>query len=257
MAEQTQTLPDLVQLFGAALQGLTAQRQEINALDGYNGNHGDNMVQNLQLVTESLKLQAGKSPAEALRNASNVLKNRGLGGTSQYYSEGLNQAAEKLAGHNQLEQDDVMTLVQSLLGAVPAEGYPQQGQPTQSVLDLVLGMAGAQAAPRPQPQAQSQGGGVLEMLAGLAGAALGQPPQTQAQPEDDKFDAGDVLERLLPAGMAFLQARQSGANASQAMQQALISALLGGQMQPQQAKTPRAAAGSLIAKSMLQMLFGK
>jgi hypothetical protein len=57
--------------------------------------------------------------------------------------------------------------------------------------------------------------------------------------------------------MALLQARQSGGDSSQAVQQALIRALLGGQVQPQQASTPRAAAGSLVAQTILQALMGR
>jgi hypothetical protein len=42
-----------------------------------------------------------------------------------------------------------------------------------------------------------------------------------------------------------------------AAQQAVIAALMGGQVNPLQAGTPRAAAGSLIAQSMLQALAGR
>ena len=48
---KSQTSPTLADLFGAALRSVAAQREEINALDGFNGNHGDNMVQNLQIIT--------------------------------------------------------------------------------------------------------------------------------------------------------------------------------------------------------------
>jgi len=287
----SQAVPSLFQLFSSALSNVNANRQEINDLDGYNGNHGDNMVQNLQLVTSLLGKQTEAAPAEALRSASQLLQAQGRGGTSKYYSQGLEQAAEKLTGHTQLQQDDVMTLVQSLLGAVPAESTAEAGISMPSVLDLLVGLGGGQAAAQPkaapqpaepsapsimdlvmglaggqeapaQPQAQPQaqsGGGIFDLLQGLAGAAMGQPQQAQAstpQAESDGLDAGDLLERLLPAGLAFLQAKQAGADTSQAAQQALIRALLGGQAQPQQARTPRAAAGSLIAQGMLKALLG-
>lgn len=63
----SQGFPDLAQLFGAALQGLAVQREELNALDGFNGNHGDNMVQNLQVVTETLAARSGSVPAACRR----------------------------------------------------------------------------------------------------------------------------------------------------------------------------------------------
>jgi len=213
---------ELGDLFGAALQAMTAQRQEINALDGYNGNHGDNMVENLRLITESLQEKSSQTPAEALGYASQQLQSQGRGGTSQYYARGLSQAAEQLHGRSSLDGNDVTSLLQSLLGAIPSQGH------------------------QPQPQA---GGSVFEQVLGMAG---GQPPQ--AMPQESGLDLDDVLNTLLPAGLAFLQAKQSGADTASAASQALMSALMGEQMNPLQAGTPRAAAGGLIAQSILQAL---
>jgi hypothetical protein len=213
---------DLSDLFGAALQDMTANRQEVNALDGYNGNHGDNMVENLRLITESLQEKSSQTPAEALGYASQQLQSQGRGGTSQYYATGLSQAAEQLQGRSSLDGNDVASLLQVLLGAIPSQGH------------------------QPQPQA---GGSVLEQVLGMAS---GQPPQ--AGPQESGLDLDDVLNTLLPAGLAFLQAKQSGADTASAASQALMSALMGGQTNPLQAGTPRAAAGGLIAQSILQAL---
>jgi hypothetical protein len=38
-------------------------------LDGYNGNHGDNMVENLRLIIESLQEKSSQTLAEALEYA--------------------------------------------------------------------------------------------------------------------------------------------------------------------------------------------
>ncbi len=213
---------DLSNLFGAALQAMTANRQEINALDGYNGNHGDNMVENLRLITESLQEKSSQTPAEALGYASQRLQSHGRGGTSQYYARGLSQAAEQFQGRPSLHGNDVMSLLQVLLGAIPSQGH------------------------QPQPQA---GGSVLEQVLGMAS---GQPPQVM--PQDSDLDLDDVLNVLLPAGLAFLQAKQSGADTASAARLALTSALMGGHTNPLQAGTPRAAAGGLMAQSILQAL---
>ncbi|MFB0536668.1 MAG: hypothetical protein ACETWR_16995 [Anaerolineae bacterium] len=209
---------DLSDLFGVALQAMTANRQEINALDGHNGNHGDNMVENLRLITDSLQEKSSQTPAEALGYASQRLQSQGHGGTSQYYARGLSQAAEQLQGRSSLDGNDVTSLLQVLLGAIPSQGH------------------------QPQPQV---GGSVLEQVLGMAS---GQPPQ------DGSLGMDDVLNVLLPAGLAFLQAKQSGADTTSAAGQALMSTLTGGQMNPLQAGTPRAAAGGLIAQSILQAL---
>jgi hypothetical protein len=214
---------DLSNLFGAALEAMTANRQEINALDGTNGNHGDNMVKNLRLITDSLQEKSSQTPAEALGYASQRLQSQGYGGTSQYYARGLGQAAEQLQGRPSLDGNDVMSLLQVLLGAIPSQGHQPQPQAGDSVLEQVLGMASEQ-----RPQA--------------------------TMPQDSDLDLGDVLDVLLPAGLAFLQAKQSGADTASAAKQALMSALMGGQVNPLQAGTPRAAAGGLMAQSILQAL---
>jgi hypothetical protein len=219
----SQSTPDLSNLFGVALEAMTANREEINALDGYNGNHGDNMVENLRLITEALEAKKSQSPAEGLRHASQRLEAQGRGGTSQYYVRGLNQAADQLQGRSALDGNGVMTLVQSILGAVPSEGHPQETQAGSSVLEQVIGLAG------------------------------GQP----AQPESDGLGMDDLLSTLLPAGLAFFQAKQSGAETSEAVGQALTGILTGGSANPLQANTPRDAAGGIIAQSILQALAGK
>jgi hypothetical protein len=213
---------DLGNLFGAALEAMAANRQGINALDGYNGNHGDNMVENLRLITESLQEKSSQTPAEALGYASQRLQSEGRGGTSQYYARGLGQAAEQMQGRPSLDGNDVMSLLQVVLGAIPSEGHQPQPQAGGSVLDQVLGMASEQPS--------------------------------QAMSQDSDLDLGDVLDVLLPAGLAFLQAKQSGADTASAARQALMSALMGGQMNPLQANTPRTAAGGLMAQSILQTL---
>jgi hypothetical protein len=240
---------DLSELFGAALQSVMAHRQEINDLDGYNGNHGDNMVENMRMVVDALQEKSTRSPAEALGYASQKLQTNGRGGTSQYYAQGLGQAADQMQGRSTLEDNDVMSIVQSILGAIPSQGAQQQPQPGGGVLEQILGMAGAQ-----QPQA---GGSVLEQILGMAGA---QQPQASpaAGPLDDGLDLGDVLGALVPAGLAFLQAKQTGADTASAVGQALIGALMGqGHVNPLQAGTPRAAAGGLVAQSILQALTGR
>ncbi|UCG88482.1 MAG: hypothetical protein JSW71_08050, partial [Gemmatimonadota bacterium] len=257
---------------------------------------------------------------------------------------------------------DVMTLVQSLLGAVPSEGYPQQMDAAGSVFDQVLGLAGSQlsqssdsvlgstlegvlgvqqsqgsestldsplagflgaqqsqsgegslssvlgalldAQPfqdddssfdsplegfpgaEQSPDTEAALGGMLgallggqssqnsgdvsdsplsalsgseqqggeNMLGGLLSALLGgQQPQSQpGHPGQDR--ASNLIQSLLPAALAFLQAKQSGAEMPDALGQALMSFLASRQMNPLQARTPRSAAGGLVAQGMLRAL---
>lgn len=233
---------DLSTLFTNALKFVMERREELNALDRYNGNHGDNMVANLRLILEALENQRSEPPAEALRHASQVLQARGAGGTSQYYAAGLQQAANQFQGRSSIGAEDVVSLVQMLLGAVPAEGHPQQQEAGGSVLEQLLGLQ----APVEQQEA---GGGLLEQLLGL------QAPPSEKQAQEP--EAGDVLSSLLPAGLAFLQARQAGTGTASALVQAVIGALAGGKVNPLQSGMPRVAGGGLIAQALLQALLGK
>lgn len=241
---------DLGNLFGNALQFFAAKRQDVNALDGYNGNHGDNMVANLRLITEALQSKGSQPPSEALQYASQVLQKQGVGGSSQYYAAGLQQAASQFQGRSALSPEDVAPLLQALLGAIPAEGHPQQQQAGGSVLEQLLGM---QSPPQPQPQ--QAGAGILGQLLGVQPPPP--PPPPQPQPQQSGVDVGNILTTLLPAGLAFLQAKQAGADTTAAAGQAIIAALASGQANPLQAGSPRVAAGGLIAQGLLQALLGK
>jgi hypothetical protein len=335
---------DLGELFGAALHTIEEKRTEINDLDGYNGNHGDNMVQNMRVIRDVVAAHEGEPPSEALRFAGQELARRGQGGTSQYYVRGLNQAADQLEGHTEMRQGEVMTLVQSLLGSVPQQGHPQQMQSGGSVLDQMLGMAGNQVAAQtdgsplgafvesqqgqapgggsgspldaflggqggsggqgglgglgafidqamdqdqPQesgsaapsllesllggqgqaaPQGGAQGGGLASLLGGggasagggglgsLLGMLTGSGGATGGGQEQG---AGDMMQMLLPAALAFLQAKQSGAETPQAAGQALLAVLAGGQINPMQSGAPRPAAGGLIAQSLMQAFMNR
>jgi hypothetical protein len=272
---------DLAALFEAAASAVAAHQREINALDGYNGNHGDNMVRNVQTITSTLRAHDQAPPSEALNLAGRRLQENGAGGTSQFYAQGLQKAAERLSGKSQLSAADGMTLIETLLESIPAEGYPKPQESAPTVLDLLTGLTGGtpQPAPEPVPAQPNQLGGLLTALMGggaqagpaqpapaqqtpdplaalfgmLTGAGVPQAPQ--AAPVDDGIDLGDVMEKLLPASLAYIQARQTGADGGQAAQAALTQALLGGQRT--QARTSRQAAGTVIARSMLKALLNR
>jgi len=214
---------DLGSLFDAALKTVTANRQKINKMDSEQGNHGDNMANNLKIITDALANRSEESPADALQHASEELQACGQSSSSQYYADGLSQAAEKLQGKDQLEQSDVLSIIQSLMGAVPAQRSTQQVNTGESILQQVAGLATKQ-----QPKAASQKGP----------------------------DLGSLLSAALPAAMAMMEAKQSGADPTSAAFSALIRGLVGGQVNPLQANTPRAAAGGLVAQSLLKALLG-
>jgi hypothetical protein len=209
---------DLGKLFGAALTAVSSNQQALNKLDGHNGNHGDNMAKNLQLIVQALQSQKSKPPAAALQQAAKALQTRGVGGSGRDYAAGLSQAAREVSGRSNLGSEDVVALLQTIMASVPDQGSSTRpGQPAAgNVLDSLLGSSSAGRA------------------------------------SDGQLDAGD----LVSAGMAFLQAKQSGADDMTAIVKAAMSAL-GGQGNPLQLGSARAASGGLIAQSVLQSLLGR
>lgn len=221
MTKQSQV--DLSKLFAAAQETLAAHRQEINDLDGYNGNHGDNMVENVSMIVDALRQQNDEPPAAALERASERMRMEGRGGTSQYYAEGLGRAAQQVQGRSGLATEDALNVVQTLLASLPSEGYPDQAPAGESVLDLVLGMAQGQPAAQQQQRPSAMGG---------------------------------FLRSVLPLALALLR-RKETTGSSSGIGEALLGALTGSQqMSPLDTGKPRPAAGGLLAQSLLSQLIG-
>ena len=55
---------DLSSLFGVAAKALAANQGALNQADAHNGNHGDNMVQMFNMLTQVMGEQKGASPSD-------------------------------------------------------------------------------------------------------------------------------------------------------------------------------------------------
>jgi len=176
---------DLSALFGVAAQALAANQGSLNQADGQNGNHGDNMVQAFNMITQALADQKGVAPAQQLNQASQYLSQNATSGSSKVYAQGLAQAAQQFQGQKSINPDNAMMLVQSLLGG---------------------------------GQAPAQQGGGADLLGALLGGV--QSPQQSQPPQNDGIDLGDVLN----AGMTFMNAKNQGQDNLQAGLSALMAA---------------------------------
>jgi len=244
---------DLSSLFGVAAQALTANQSSLNQADTENQNHGDNMVQTFNMITQALGSQQGASPSQQLNHASQYLSQHGTSGSSQAYSQGLAQAAQQFQGQQAVTPDNAMTLIQSLLGG-GQQSAPQGGG---DLMGALLG-GGQQSAPQgggagdllgallggAQQQSAPQGGGAGDLLGALLGG--GQPAQQGGGQGQGGLDMGDLLN----AGMAFMNAKQQGQGNLQAALSALISAGPLGQ------KPHRQQSGQLVANALLQAVSG-
>lgn len=233
---------NLASLFNVATQALGANQNALNDADAQNHNHGDNMVQVFNMISQVMANNSSASPSEQFNQASQYLAQNGTSGSAQAYSQGLAQAAQQFQGQPAVTQDNAMMLIQSLLGG----GQPQ-GQ-SANPLDALLGGGGN----------TSQGGDLLGALLGggqpsqgnqqsggdLLGALLGggQPSQSQGSSQGDGLDLGDLLN----AGMAFMNAKQQGQGNLQAAINALVAAGPLGQ------KPHRQQSGQVVANALLQ-----
>jgi len=176
---------DLAKLFGAVTKGLMGQRETLNQADSYNNDHGDNMVQIFEVITQAVKEKKGADPADQLAYASEILRGR-KSGSAQVYANGLAQASQQFQGQP-VTTDNAGMLLKALLGG---------GQ-----------------EPTTAPQAQGSADLLGSLLGGLTGT------QSANQQTDPGMDVGDLLN----AGMAYMDAKQRGGSNAEAIVNALIS----------------------------------
>ncbi|MFZ5821285.1 MAG: DAK2 domain-containing protein [Chloroflexota bacterium] len=205
---------DLAQIFGAAAQALAANQSALNQADSHNGNHGDNMVQTFNLITQALDSQKNAQPSDALAYASQVLNQNTNSGSAAVYAQGLAQAAQQFQGQQAVTPENGMGLLQALMGggASPSAG---------GGMDLLGSLLGG---------GNASSGGALDSLMDLA--------------KGEKLDGQDV-SNLLNAGMAFLNAKNQGQDTMQAAVSALVSGGPLGQ-QPHRQQSGEVVAGALM-----------
>ncbi len=185
---------DLVKLFSAATTTLAQNKTTLNQSDTYNHNHGDNMVEVFQVITQAMKEKKNISPADQLEYASQLLRQRTQSGSGQAYASGLERAAQALVGQN-VTKDNAGTLIKSLFGAEQVS----------------------------TPPASTGGGDLLgSLISGLAG---GGQQSGNSLGGSDGLDVGDLLN----AGMSYLSAKQAGKGDLEALMGAVVGSSAIGQ----------------------------
>lgn len=175
---------DLVKMFQGVTGQLQKNKESLNQADENNHDHGDNMVETFEVITQAMREKQGAEPADQLAYASEILRQR-KSGSSQLYAKGLSQASQDFRGQ-QITPNNAMTFIQDLLGG----GQPAQAQPQQS-------------------------GGIGDLLGGLLGGG-----QQQNQPQQSSgFDMGNLLN----AGMNFMSTKARGGSNLEAIINALVS----------------------------------
>jgi hypothetical protein len=177
---------DLANLFQAVTGKLAQNKNKLNDADEENHDHGDNMVDTFEVITQAMREKKNADPADQLAYASEILRQR-KNGSAQVYASGLARASQDFQG-KQISQNNAMSFIQTLMGG---------GQSVQ------------------QPEQPQQSGGIGNLLGSLLGGG-----QQQSQPQQDQgLDMGDLLQ----AGMAFMGTKSRGGGNLEAIVNAVVS----------------------------------
>lgn len=210
---------DLAKLFGTVATTLLENKDALNKADTHNHDHGDNMVEIFQAVTQAVQQKKAATPSEQLAYASQVVQSKSQSGSAKLYAEGLQSAATKLQGKKTVTTDNAVTLLQALMGTqtkVTPQTLQSQAQAAYgsgSGADLLGSLLGGMTGSGQSAPAADAGDLLGSLLGGMGGTA--QQPSSSG--------AGDLLGSLL-GGL-------SGTSAAPAEQDAgadLLGSLLGG-----------------------------
>jgi hypothetical protein len=106
----------MVDLFFSAKNDLAKNRAELNKVDKRDGDHGDNMVDNFEIITEAMKEKKKSSPSVKLNHAGKTLEKSTNEISGKMLAEGLKRASRRFKGQKTLSQEDAILLTYLLLG---------------------------------------------------------------------------------------------------------------------------------------------
>lgn len=210
---------DLAQLFGTVATALAQNQTTLNKADTYNHDHGDNMVEIFEVITQAMKEKGSAAPADQLAYASELLRAKTKSGSAKLYAEGLANASTKLQGKKAVTTNTAMTLIQALLGA-------QKKVPTSTLTSKTSTDTGT------------------DLLGSLLGGLTGTTTTQSTSKSASKID----INKLLKAGMSYVEAKQSGSSDLDAILNAVVSSSRMGD------SDYHTQSGSIVANTLLQAL---
>lgn len=239
---------NLLDLFSSATSALNKSKEQLNQADEYNHDHGSNMVQIFNLITDAIGQKKNDTPSNQLQYAGQVLKQNTTSGSATLYSQALQTAAQQFKGQD-IGENNVVSLIQTLLGG--GQQPKPMAAPTSSGGDLLGSLLGGLLGGG-QQQAPAQQTGTGDLLGSLLGGLTGGGQQQ---------GGGDVLGSLLGSLLGGGQQQQQGGAGG------ILGSLLGSFISSGGAasllsnfvsksplgETPtRAASGMIVAQSLLQ-----
>jgi hypothetical protein len=225
-----QSSVDLASIFQSVTQALAENQPALDQADTRNQDHGSNMVQTFQTITEALEKKKGGSDSAALKYAAKTLAKSATSSSGQQYAQNLTQAASQITG-KKVDAQGALQLLQTLIGGGQASqpAGDQAAGGGDMLSSLLGGLAGGEA---PAQGASAAGGG--DMLGALLGGLTGGEAPAQGA---SAAGGGDMLSSLL-GGLAGGEAPAQGASAAGGgdMLGSLLGGLAGGQAPAQGAQ---------------------
>jgi hypothetical protein len=187
---------ELANLFATVTQSLRENEDSLNQGDDYNHDHGTNMVNTFQIITDALREKQGASNSDALSYAAQQLRRNGTGGSARLYAQNLQQAANTAKGTT-MTSAGTLELLQTLMGGEQERAAEQAAastaKPTTGLGGLLGSLMGAVQQQQVQQPVQSSDSG----LGGLLGGLFGGQNQQVEQPAQSTGDLGSLLGGLL------------------------------------------------------------
>jgi len=87
---------DLLSLFKQVSKSVKQNQDSLNQADPYNHDHGDNMVQVFDVITQAMKEKKTADPADQLEYAAQLLRSKTASGSGTVYANGLETAAKQV-----------------------------------------------------------------------------------------------------------------------------------------------------------------
>lgn len=234
---------NLLDLLSSATTALTKNAGQLNQADTYNHDHGDHMAQIFSLITDAVGQKKNEPPSSQLAYAGKVLEQKSTSGSAKLYSKALQVAAQNFKGQKSVNENNVVTLIQSLLGG---GNQPKPIKTKASGGDLLGTLLGGLAGGTTTAKKKSTGLDLGTLLS-VGSSLLGSTGAGSGVDLSDGIDLGDIVG----IGSSLLNASQKSKNQPQSSSAVnVLTSLLSGSALTQ---TPtRSASGMLVAQSLLQ-----
>jgi hypothetical protein len=257
------TKVNLAKLFGNVAQELAKNQGTLNQADTQNNDHGTNMVNVFNTITQAMEEKPKGSPSTQLKYASDQVRQNCQSGSGTVYADGLARAAAELQGQG-IDSSNAMQLITALMGTNASGQSSSQAAGGDALGSLLGSMLGGSTQQQPassnsadalgsllgsvlgegQPSGASSGGNTSgDAMSSLLGSLLG-GEQSSSQ---SGSGGGISMQQVLAAGLEFMQSQQQGQDTMSSLLDAVVAGTQAG-------SGYRAESGKLVAGTLMQGL---